>query len=541
MKKPVVISLLSLTVAATVLIGWHFQATPQPHPAVTRPIEQPEPAPAQPASTPVAAFKPYRWVVGDHAAWTLQTSLRLAGAEDPQAGQVTSVSGTLEMEVLAATPTEVRLLAMLHHPECQSGGVAMPTLAALCERTACQIILDPQGRLRNLAFSGAVAEEDRRFLKLVFGWPGSMVAESHSQYVEQKEEGEGLSATYTRRGDTIVKSRFNAAVNPGPTYQAILSSRFTGRLGHLWLSELEGSEDAEMVMNQQPFIRGTVWIKLHETEPAAPSVAMAQWQGQLGGLTLQPDAGAHSVGADLRREALAERWGTVPLTEMAAAFKLGAGMEENLGALKHLREWVVVHGSDGVNELLAAIANQDMDAELAGLMTHALATSEGDIAREGHVVILQNPASFPESVVNQALVSAGQQEEPSPALVASVSTLLKTQDDPQCVALLAAAALARQDQTMAKTLVSHVLPDLAEGTPAERVERSLIALRQAEVRDPAVVAAAERWESSTDPEVRVAVVRYLYRVSDNPTQIADEYRGDPDARIRGLFEDSATE
>lgn len=540
MKKLTFLALVSLAaLTAFVLIGTRTHRPAPSLPAVVEPVGTPVSLapPASPA--PVDPMKSYRWVVGDHGVWALQTSLRLGAVEDEQAAQLTSVSGTLELTVLAAASEEVRLLAMLHQPQCQSAGVAMPALDALCDRTACVITLDPQGRLLRLAFPAAVAEEDRKFLKLVFGWPGQMVAEPRSQYVEPEPDADGIAASYARRGDTIVKTRFSNTTNAVPNYQAIISSRFTGRLGHLWLSSLEGAEDSEMVVNQQPFIRGTIWVKLQELPAAAPSAALRTWLGQVPALTSRAAPGAASVGAELRREALAERWGAVPLADVAGEFKPGAGMEEHVGALKHMREWLQVHGVEGVNQLLAAVAAPELGEELAGLMTHALATSDGEMAHQGHLVILNNPASFPESVLNQALVSAGQQEEPAPDLIASVSTLLDKHEDPNSVALLAAASLARQDPVLAETLKSRVLPDLAEGAPADRVERSLMALGQAEIRDPAVQAAAERWEQSTDPDVRVAAVKYLYRVADDPTQIEEQYRSDPDARIRGLFASAA--
>lgn len=539
MKKLALLSLVSLV--AFILIGTRTPRSLPPAPASPLPAE-PAVALAPPASpAPVDPVKPFRWVVGDHGAWSMQTSLRLGAVEDEQSAQFTSVTGTLEMTVIAADAGEVQLLAMLHQPQCQSGGAAVPALDALCDRTACLLTLDPQGRLLRLAFPAAVAEEDRKFLKLVFGWPGQMVAQTRSQYVEPEEDADGISASYSRNGDMITKTRFSNATNAVPNYQAIISSRFTGRLGHLWLSTLDGSEDSEMVVNYQPFLRGTIWVKLHELPATELSAGLRSWLGQAPALTARSAANAVSVGAELRREALAERWGAVPLADMAAEFKPGAGMEEHIGALKHMREWLLVHGVDGVNQVLAAVAANDLDTELAGLMTHALATSESDAARQGHLVILNNPASFPPSVLNQALVSAGQQDQASPELVASVSSLLASHDDPESVTLLAAAALARQDPTLAQTLTVRVLPDLAEGTPADRVERSLMALGQAEIRDAAAQAAAERWEQSTDPDVRVAAVKYLYRVSDDPAQIANQHRDDPDARIRGLFVDSVPE
>ena len=130
MKKLTFLALVSLAaLAAFALIGTRTHRPAPSLPAVVEPVGTPVSLapPASPA--PVDPMKSYRWVVGDHGVWALQTSLRLGAVEDEQAAQLTSVSGTLELTVLAAASEEVRLLAMLHEPQCQSAGVAMPALA----------------------------------------------------------------------------------------------------------------------------------------------------------------------------------------------------------------------------------------------------------------------------------------------------------------------------------------------------------------------------------------------------------------------------
>ncbi|MHC1764896.1 MAG: hypothetical protein AB9869_11435 [Verrucomicrobiia bacterium] len=537
MKKYVFVSLVVTAFLAWTIFTSQRSAPQPPSEPEAEAVTQTSAEPKQGASGPLPDCVSFIWKVGDHGTWLMQTSLRLASPEDPEAAQLTAVSCKLEMEVLTVAPDEVRVLAVLQNPQCQTAGEAVPALAALLEETVCLLTLEPCGKLRTLAFPAAVAEDDRGFLKMVFGWPGFIVLRPQSRYVEQEAENEDLGAEYCREGQTVTKSRFWRGAKAG-NYQEILASRFCGRIGHLWLAALEGSEETEMVLNQSPFLRGTVWVTLNEIESSQGSPLLAQWRDQTSLLTSTAHPGAHSVSAALRMEAMKERWTQVPLADMTSALKPGVGMRNMVGPLKNLREWILVHDLDGVTEVISLLNSPEMEADLAGILTHALATSEGEAARAGHVLILQNPDLFTEAAVIQALISAGQQEEAaSPVLMEAMRELLKTHDDPQGILVLNAAALARHDTEMAEVLVNRVLPDLADDTGTDRGVLALRALRQARIAVPEAVATAERWEVSPDTELRFAAVDYLYHVSETPDIFATQYLLDKDVRIRGLFQE----
>jgi len=489
-----------------------------------------------PPIPPRTKFSTYVWTVGDSAAWSLQTSLRLSKPDEPSAAQLTELSGILRMQVLAVNGAEIKLLAAMENADYQTAGVPIPPLIALFETTPCLITLEPCGKLRSLAFPAGVAEQDRRILRLAFGW--QVVVRPENSYSEQEEEDIQVQAQYFRDKEAIMKYRFTENAKAGTNYQTILSSRFTNQIGHLWLQSMQGAEETEMVLNSVPFLHGSIGINLQATNCTPSEGLLEQWRDKSQMLTLKAAPGAHSVTEDFRREALKEKWSSVPLGEMTSALNPAFDVVANVGPLKNLREWIGVHDSEGVNEVLAILADPNTEQGVAQMLAHALATTDAELAHQGHMLILKNPDAFSEHVLNQALVSATLEDNPTPELIAAVTDLFKNQNDPNNVALFSAAALARFDDGLARELVQRLSPDFAENSPADKIERGFMAMTQAGIRDEAIISWAEKQSLSEDASVRLAAIRYLHEVTENPEAIANLYRADADARIRSLFDTS---
>lgn len=521
-------------------------------------------APAVESGTPVGrapdpdGYSIYTWRVGDSAAWTVATSLRIGASPDAMTeSSATTVVGRLHFTVLEATSREVLVAAVVTEGSYLRNGRAYPAFAGLLERTPALIRFDPSGHILSIAFPNSIPSEDRQALRLVYGW--ELVVQNRAHYEVEEAAAGGETAVFRARYDRLGTSRIvkqrrltaTAAVQDAAV-QTLTASRFEGEVGSCWVASLEGAEDSNLYLNGTLLASTRVEVSLRRVNDGKLPESLAA-------LAANPalrrsfseradpvaDRELESVTQAMRREALAERWGRVPYEEVAEALAAVATgpMTGIVEPLQHLQEWLAVHGAAGAAQVLEALKGlrSGGSADLSGLLVHALAGTDTVETRRALSSIAAGVDAYPETVAIQAVVALGELgDKAGEEVLKSLWELTKSKarDEAHAMsdaALFAYARLARGNAEASAALVAEVSPWLvADAAPEDQV-KALAALANAEIGDSAVVQRAAQLVNDENADVRLAAAEFLQnRPGGDPTGTVANLAGDTDQRIQAF-------
>lgn len=504
-------------------------------------------------------YRIYPWQVGESAAWTVTTSLRIGASPDAMTeSSTTAVGGRLHFKVLEVTPREVLVAAAVTEGSYLRNGRAYPAFANLLERTPALIRFDPSGHILSIAFPNSIPSEDRQALRLMYGWEFVARNEAHYEVEEVAAGGEPavFRARYERQGASrIVKQRrlTASAATQEAAVQTLTASRFEGEVGSCWVSSMEGAEDSTLYLNGTLLASTRVEVSMRrmdsDTLPES-LVALAGNPALRRSFTERADPVAdreiESVTQAMRREALAERWGRVPYAEVADAVAAVADgpMTGIVEPLQNLQEWLSVHGAAGAAQVLEALKGLKAgeSADMSGLLIHALVGADTVETRRALSSMAAGVEAYPETVAIQAVVALGDLgDKAGDDALKSLRELMPStvRDDAHSMAdaaLFAYARLARGKVEASAALIEYVSPWLAADAAPDDQVKALAALANAEIADAEVVQRAAEMANGENADVRLAAAEFLQnRPGGDPTGTVANLAGDADQRIQAFL------
>lgn len=358
-------------------------------------------------------------------------------------------------------------------------------------------------------------------------------------WTKRETDGAGeYSVLYSNLGKGKIgkqKLKYVLLSNASPEQTiTIIASSITASLGSFWLDSYRGEESTKLTIagaevltaeNEVDLVRCTESVQ----PPSALNSLVAEafsadsftntWSTEAG----LPN-GENSAWDEQEAANTKTKYENVPFQQVYGdlldANRRSPFHAEHLPAIVALKDWLLVH-PDHAQVLSAILKTGELSEEIAAQLIHALELSSASEMSQKVLADLLNPLSgFPSSVQVQAAVAAGGIQNISASLSAA---LLKMAFEPpvpsqegdyagQNAALLALGALARNNQTIADTLVEKLTPNLdtTVHTETDLTVVALLTLKNGAIYNKDLLETAESLlVSHEDEHIRKAALDYV--------------------------------
>lgn len=471
--KTYTIPAIAITVAA--LIWTLFPATESP--SCEQSTIPPRLQTVASKPTEILPRQSYTWRVGDTASFSIKTGVCF-GPDQTDNNSGIKIIAKMHLRVESAAEDTVVLAAKISEAIVEQEQALQPLMADVLLQNTGRIELGTDGSLKSILFPPDCPTEDRDLLRMCLGWEFVIKPSGSWQTRETIPNANNYFMTsYKRKLSEIHKERSFILEEKSISQQRVLSSKFVGQPGDLWLESLEGEETSQLIFEEQPMLRSTVWVKLQQLA----SEAIVHWE--MGPHTNTPSKLTREPHSKiLERLQLAENYRHVALNTLSDQVRSlsGKSTAEKLPAMKVVTDWLKVHGIDGVKQLLEEL-KQHPDQDTSGMLLHALAEAglEG-----GMGLILENFQVLTPEALLQAIVAAGSGNAEDMRLVNALRTLTFAEispspdgDDyrPNDAAWYALGRLASESPTLNAQLESALLPQLQN--PETDAAMRVVALR----------------------------------------------------------------
>lgn len=361
---------------------------------------------------------------------------------------------------------------------------------------------------------------------------------------------------------TIVKerTRYTATDAQSGSFELkIASSKYTARLGPIWLDHYAGEEELAVTGAGKTITSLVSRISLERIErppvPALATVSAAEMAEALrtSHAAVQAAAPGKSAWEREQRKRLQEAYADVPLQAALDHLRQTVASAERhvdtIDATRALSDWLLAKPGRPA-ELARALSSGNHDPGLSARMIHALELASSEPEAQAALAQLVRDQSLPDHLREQALVAAaGVDGQASDELR---DTLLVAALDPDDQGLgvnplLNLGALAENDPAAATALEQHFGPLLQPGSGArdEQLQATLDAFTNAKLGgDDHVRHALALQKDHSSAEVRAAALEYLSAVGGAPPSIYVEALRDPSrpvqqAALDALFREQA--
>ena len=486
-------------------------------------ISAPADSPTVQVPDPATEFPALSWVEGDRATWKIATTIRFleSSAADATTGE-TKLTAHMHAVVLDASLAEVTLAVALTVPEYSQEQSRVPAIEQLLGDTPAILSLKPDGTMKSVRFPVSIPDEDRQVLMLAYGWEFVVRPTETYETIESfaGDENASFQAAYRREPDgVLVKTRTTAPSNlDASSRQEMTSSRFTGKLGHLWLASLAGSEQTRVFIGDSMLVAPTVSVSLNEveSEPLPKSLQrLSSAASEQRILILNDVEPRKSVTAELKADSLRKKWAAIPLSQAIAPLRKVAGkpMAEVVGPMHDLRDWLSVH-PELLDSVLTTTRGID-DAEISAMIIQAMTTGESDTANAALTSVMRDAAKYTAATVIQAAASAGQLgAKASESLITALGeryseSLENGHFELADASVLSLARIARNNPVVRESIDKTFVPDLAPGVDPEDSAMALMILENAQIARPEIISRASEFVKAGAQEAQTAAISYL--------------------------------
>ncbi len=517
--------LLGLVLAAAGLKFSHTKSTvPSTHPVTNTQVQSatkalPEILPAM------------RWVTGESSSWAVSVMLSLSdSAAPPPNGAGTHLDGHLHMIVLNVGPDQIQVALALSEVRLYQEQKRIAKAEDLMNKTPAIVNYSPEGKILSIAYPRNLAPEDRQFLRLAYGW--EWVVDKHNYYetteVAPEPESPIFACKYQRPTSTsLVKSRFLPA-NVGATQQTVLASNYHAQLGSLWLSEMTGTEQCCLYLNDKPYAYSHLQVSFTTSVRPLPEALrkLVGHQDEIASeFSVEADTAPPaliSISEMLRLETLRERWGSASVETMLLSLQnvSQGSMAEATGPLHDLEDWLKVH-PEGGPAIVTALRSLT-EPEITGLLVHALSQAGCETGRAALIDVLTHPDEFPTTTVIQAAVAAGELGSQADQRVVSALTRLMDSTaseggyDLADTAILAGARLAKDNPSFAQTLMQGLAESLQPSAHPRDTVLALLAFGNARLEHSELTNRALELTNAATSDLRAAALDYLGSLPARP-------------------------
>lgn len=498
--------------------------------------------PPEPVLNPGPAashFNTIHWREGQTGSFDFEATIQLASStNDLSYAEVTRLTGVWQYVVVDCTSNHVRLFASISEPHYQKGDSRIGPMEELLKSAPALMTLSTDGSLLDLCLPKAIPQDDRNVLGMAYGWQfivrdlGDYTA---SEGILTRPKGIYQSTYHRGASNQIHWSRSIPASAPSDsgTYQKVTGSDFTAVLGDSWLGTLEGTEDADVYLKEHLIVVSHSTLKLADRTGPGVSSQLKELAADKAGwsrFTASPelDLAGESVTKRLRREALADRWGNVPYSNLLKELSaVSEGPLEQIGQpLHNFGEWITVHGETGPQSILDSLRRQDTAPSLAGYLVLVLAKAKTATARRSLLEVIRNASVYSPEVQVQAMSSAAGWPDRDPELFEALRGNWDREVDASGfniadVSLLTYASLTKSHPDARSALIEKISPWLRTDADEQKSLRALRALENGSLADAELAERARRLSETGSEGVKHEAQRYLASIGQPTKADAD--------------------